>query len=215
MGMSYRDFFLGLISGFLITILVIVALFAGMYFLTRKMVGDLEKSAATLPAPEFPAPDKLTLYGQADRDWTVRSLDGKNAKLADFEGKVVFLNFWATWCAPCVVELPNIQKLQASLKNDPVVFLLVTNEEEETVRNFIKKKSLQLPIYLQRGPQPAVFKTTGVPATFILAPDGVIVFKRVGSAGWDDPSTATFLRALLKLPSAPSPAPARDNTPRK
>ncbi len=198
MGFSYRDFFIGLGTGVVVTLLIIVSLFAALFYFGMKMGAGLPERVSALPAVEFPDPSRVTIYGQADANWAFRTLDGKPARLSEFHGKVVFLNFWATWCGPCVAEHPSIEKLRDTLKDDAVAFLLLSDEDEATVRDFVKQKGFSLPIYLSSRESPRVFRTSGIPATFILDPDGAVVYKHVGAGNWDDGSCVTFIRPFLQ-----------------
>ena len=113
-------------------------------------------------------------------------------------GKIVFINFWATWCKPCVQEMPSIQNLYDNMKDEDIVFLIVSRENIETVQSFIEKEQYNFPVYhLPEKDLPNVFKTNGIPATFILDREGVIVYKHVGSANWDDESCRSFLQELF------------------
>jgi thiol-disulfide isomerase/thioredoxin len=102
----------------------------------------------------------------------VHPLDGKPVSLQDFKGKVVLLNFWATWCGPCKAEMPSLQRLYNKISPSGVQFLLVSQEDASTVRRYAKKKKLQLPFYTLKGDIPAPFQTQGIPATYVLSPDG-------------------------------------------
>lgn len=197
-----RDFLLGVGAGIVITIfvLLLVVLYymfswwlpGGNIFSSKKTSDKGKTLESRLEAPYYPS---TTL---ADYDWTVKSLDGQDFKMADTKGKVVFLNFWATWCPPCVTEMPSIQKLHEKLKEDGVVFVCISNEEASKVTRFAREKGLTFPIYTMRGAPPAIFKTRGIPATFILSPDGKIAFKHIGSAKWDDDKSIDFIKGLIK-----------------
>jgi len=134
----------------------------------------------------------------ADYDWTVQSLDGQDFKMAHTKGKVVFLNFWATWCSPCVAEMASIQRLYEKLKDKGVVFVCISNEDGSKVSRFVKKKGYTFPIYTMRGSLPAVFNTQRVPTTFILSRDGKIALKHIGSAKWNDDRSIDLIRRLMK-----------------
>ena len=189
-----KNFFLGVGAGGLITILILVV---GGYLLiwwfsSQKIPGGEKILEGSLEAPPFPS------AVLADYDWTVKSLDGQDFKMADAKGKVVFLNFWATWCPPCVAEMPSIQKLHEKLKDEGVVFLCISNEETSKVSRFVREKGFAFPIYTMQGSPPAVFKSRGIPATFILSPGGKIAFKHVGGAKWDDEKSIDFIKGLMK-----------------
>ena len=125
-------------------------------------------------------------------------MDGTEVDFAQFRGKVVFLNFWATWCAPCTAELPNIQCLYEAMKEEDVAFINSSYESEAIVKKFISEKGLSLPIYLHGHHVPPLFiLNRGIPATFIINRDGGVVYEHVGPAKWDDESVITFLRSLM------------------
>lgn len=189
-----RNFFFGVGTGVLITILIIVVagyLFVWWYSSNTTQKGEeiLERS---LEAPPFPS------AVLADYNWTIQSLKGQDVKMADAKGKVVFLNFWATWCSPCIAEMPSIQRLHERLKNEGVVFLCISDEETTKVSRFARERGFTFPIYTMHGPPPAAFRSRGIPATFILSPDGKIAFKHVGSAKWDDEKSIAFIKSLMK-----------------
>jgi thiol-disulfide isomerase/thioredoxin len=195
-----RDFYIGVGAGIVVTIFVLSLLvfyymfswwFGGRSIFSSKTPPDKGKMLeSSSEVPSFP------LTTLADYDWAVQSLDGHDFRMADVKGKVVFLNFWATWCSPCVAEMPSIQQLYDKLKGEGVVFVYVSNEETSKVSRFAKEKGFTFPIFTMHGAPPGVFKTRGIPATFILSPDGKIAFKHVGSAKWDDERSIDFMRGL-------------------
>jgi thiol-disulfide isomerase/thioredoxin len=189
-----KYFFLGLASGVILVILLIPL--GGYLAYQLWLKSTLEEAAgmhASLPPPPFPD----SSYGQMDYSGSVRALNGTEVQLSDFKGKPIYLNLWATWCQPCVAEMPSIENLYLSLKNEEVVFLVVSDENEETVQDFIENRQFTLPVYLSGEHLPEVFRPTGLPTTFIVDRSGTIVFKHVGAARWDHESSLGFLRALL------------------
>jgi len=189
-----KYFFIGMGSGVLLTVAVIVVI---VIIFIKTMSGNIEKMEATLSPPQFPEYSKLSIYGTADYSWSYRTLEGKELMFSELKGKVVFINFWATWCKPCVAEMPAIQNLYDSLKNENIAFLLISNEDEKTIQKFMDEKRFTFPVYLRSKELPKVFKTIGIPATFIISRDGSVVFKHVGSAKWDDESCLSFIRGLM------------------
>jgi thiol-disulfide isomerase/thioredoxin len=187
-----KYFFIGMATG---VVLVILIIFVGGYFI-YKQVSNNSIKIELLP-PSFPEKSRVAIYGQADYSWPLRTLDGRETTLSEFRDKVVFINLWATWCKPCVAEMPNIQSLYDSLKSERVAFLLISNEPKETVKKFLNDKKFTFPVYLCNKELPSVFKTIGIPATFILSRDGYVVFKEISSAKWDDVSSLKFLRGLM------------------
>jgi thiol-disulfide isomerase/thioredoxin len=136
----------------------------------------------------------------ADYDWSVVDLDDQPVSFSKFKGKPIFLNFWATWCPPCVREMPSIDKLarESRLKGRAIEFLCVsTDENTESVRRFLKDKNLSMTfLRVKDGKVPRVFYSEGIPATFLIAPDGRIAATTVGSADWDEPEVVDFLEKL-------------------
>lgn len=149
--------------------------------------------------PQSPKPSKVQRISVYERigPWCIRTLDGKEVAFSECKGRVVFLNFWATWCVPCVEEMSSIQRLFNLMKCDDVAFLLITDEKEKTVRAFLDKQHLTLPIYLRDKKVPKVFKTRRLPVTYILDREGMIAFRRTGSAEWDDPACQKLIRDLM------------------
>jgi thiol-disulfide isomerase/thioredoxin len=138
---------------------------------------------------------------QADYGLKLKDLDGKPIDFAQYRGRVVFLNFWATWCPPCRAEMPSIARLAADPRVKDVVFLLASTEDDpEGIRSYAKQAGLSLPFAIADGPPPGVFATDGIPATFVIARDGRIAISEVGSAEWDAPGVVAKLETLTKSP---------------
>lgn len=189
-----KHFFLGFAFGVVLTIGGIIAI--GV-ILVNTLMPSPESLEAILSTPEFSSHSRLPLYGQADYEWSVKALDGREVALSEFKGKVVFLNFWATWCVPCVAEMPSIQSLYETFKTDDVVFLLISNEDGQTVYEFLAEHQYDLPVYLFDEDLPNIFQLPGVPTTFIVNRDGLVVFRHFGAAKWDDEACRSFIQGLL------------------
>ena len=111
-------------------------------------------------------------------------------------GKVVFISYWATWCPPCIAELPTIEKLYADY-GDQVNFMLISNERSETVRLFLEKKGYDLPVYLSRMQAPKALFERSIPTTYIIDGDGKILMKETGAADWNSEKVREVLQDLL------------------
>ena len=188
-----RNFFAGLAAGVGLTFAFILAAGLLLMFQVRDRMEDLDDRLGGLSPPPFPKEESL-----ADIEWKFQSLDGEETSLSAFEGKVLFVNLWATWCGPCVVEMPSIQRLYEQFPQEDVAFLLVSDERPDVVEEFVQEKGWELPLYVSADEKPSAFKTLGIPATFILDREGRIVFRHVGSAAWDDESSVRFLTGLLE-----------------
>lgn len=126
------------------------------------------------------------------------TLNGDRTSLKEFEGKTIFLNFWATWCPPCIAEMPNIQALYEELSNNPeIVFVMLSlDEDHEKARSFLERKELSLPVYFLQGRKPGSYDSSVVPTTYIISPEGNIVIEKRGMAKYDTDEFRNFLLSL-------------------
>jgi thiol-disulfide isomerase/thioredoxin len=127
--------------------------------------------------------------------------DGSLLKLSSLKGKVVLLNFWATWCPPCREEIPSMMKLQKSMNGKPFQMVAVSIDEggKPAIDSFFKESGFALPTYVDpSGGASKIFGITGVPETFIIDKQGLLVKKIVGGVAWDSPEVASFLEGLMK-----------------
>ena len=146
------------------------------------------------PPPDLPAPDgSLEDHGMLS-GWPLRSLSGDSLDLTDFQGKTILLNRWATWCAPCLKELPALQMLYDAQVD--IVLALVSDEEPATVRRYVEQRGYTFPVYTSTAPTPDVFKSVSIPETFVINPKGRVVFRHSGIADWSDNQVVAFLRRV-------------------
>ena len=134
-------------------------------------------------------------------DFTLPDLDGNPRKLSDYRGKVVFLNFWATWCKPCEEEMPSMQALYEGLGNDrfEIIAVSVDKDGPETVATYVKKYGITFPVLHDRkGKIKETYKTTGVPETFIIDQNGVVAEKVWGPRDWTLTSSINIILDLLQ-----------------
>jgi thiol-disulfide isomerase/thioredoxin len=134
--------------------------------------------------------------GQASYAWKVRSLEGRPVDLARYKGRAIFLNLWATWCPPCREEMPSIARLAANPRLKDVAFLCVSNEDSTAVMNYLSSHRSPMTMLVTSEPPPPVYETDGIPATFLIAPDGRIVRREVGGMDWDTPENVRLLEGL-------------------
>lgn len=126
------------------------------------------------------------------------TLDGKNSSLADFKGETIFLNFWATWCPPCIAEMPNIQSLYDELSEEKNIrFVMVSlDEDHQKATNYIDRKDYTMPVYFLNGRKPGSYNSTVVPTTYVISPEGNIVLERRGMANYHSEEFKQFLLNL-------------------
>jgi len=125
--------------------------------------------------------------------------DGNTIRLGDFRGKVVFLNFWATWCIPCRLEMPAMERLYREFKERDFVILAVNVQEgPEAVRAFIRELKLTFPVVLDPKGRPAMaYVVRGLPATYLIDRNQGIVGRVVGAREWDSKDGREYIRTLL------------------
>ena len=125
--------------------------------------------------------------------------DGESLALSDLRGKVVFLNFWATWCGPCRYEMPSMEALYNRLKDRGLEIVAVNcMEGEPLVSRFMRDYNLSFPAVLDLdGSVSTIYGINAIPTTFLLNRDGDVVLRLVGSIDWDTPEIHRAIEALL------------------
>jgi len=138
--------------------------------------------------------------GGATPPLELADLQGAKHKLADYRGKVVLVNFWATWCVPCRDEMPSIERLRASLEGKPFVVLAVNLAEPESrIRKFLEAVPVRFPVLLDRDTQASkAWQARLLPVTYIVGPDGAIRYRYVGELDWSGPEARKAILGLLK-----------------
>jgi cytochrome c biogenesis protein CcmG/thiol:disulfide interchange protein DsbE len=129
-------------------------------------------------------------------DFTVR--DGeRTVSLHDYKGKVVLLNFWATWCPPCVEEMPSLIQLQSKLKDKVTVLAVSVDVDAEGYRKFVKDHKVDL-LTVRDADQKSntLYGTYKFPETFVIDREGKIRRKFIGAQNWNDPEIEQYLKSL-------------------
>lgn len=148
-----------------------------------------------LRAPVFPADRQAAVF---EGSWT--KSDGSKFSLADVRGKVIVLNVWATWCGPCMAELPSLAKLATHYtSDDDVRIICVSKEAVSLIAAKLKSKDVMAIAYSTDGAHlPKVYSTNAIPATFVINKNGEVVFQHVGSADWASDEAINFIEKLRK-----------------
>jgi thiol-disulfide isomerase/thioredoxin len=125
-------------------------------------------------------------------------MQGITHSLADYQDKVLVVNFWATWCPPCVKEMPSLQRAWEQLQGEDIAVLAINmGEQKEAVKRFIQQYPIDLPILLDKDFDMAdAWSVSGLPTTYVVNPDGEIVFQAIGEREWDDPDLLEEIRGL-------------------
>lgn len=139
--------------------------------------------------------------GSRAPDFRASALNDQHEKtLADYKGQVVLLNVWATWCAPCRIEMPSIEHLHQEFGAQGLKIVAVSIDEAapEVVREFIRERGFSFEILLDPSRTiERIYQTTGVPESFVLNREGVIVKKVIGATEWDSAVNRDLIRRLL------------------
>lgn len=136
---------------------------------------------------------------EADYDVQLKGINTSSTNLKNFKGnKILFLNFWGTWCGPCRTEWPSIEALYKEKKNEMDFVLIAMMDKEEDVRKFIKENNYTAPVYLAESPINGKILPKVFPTTFILDKDGRILMKETSTKDWNAASVHEFLKGFLK-----------------
>jgi thiol-disulfide isomerase/thioredoxin len=157
--------------------------------LLAALAGNVAHAAELKPWTGNAAPPELALRG----------LDGREHRLSDYRGKVVVLNFWATWCEPCREEMPSMQRLQERLAGKPFAILAVDfGEGEARIKAFLEQLPLKFTILLDRdGGAARAWRVRVLPVSFVIGADQKIRYSVVGDADWSSPGVEGTIRKLL------------------
>ena len=157
----------------------------------------LQKGIAMIVKPSIvDVSERLRL---SSYDWKLQEISKNTFDFTEVEGKVVVINFWATWCPPCIAEMPSLDELhQKYVSNDAIVFLFVSNEETNIISNFIKEKGYSFSAYKSLNTPPQEFNVNSIPRTFIISKTGEIVIDKTGAADWNSNTVLETLDDLIK-----------------
>ncbi|MGD9763873.1 MAG: TlpA disulfide reductase family protein [Candidatus Binatia bacterium] len=139
--------------------------------------------------------------GYVAPDFTLPDLSGAPVRLADFRGRIVFLNLWATWCPPCRAEMPSMEALYRRYRGSDFAMLAVSEDAEgaAVVSPFVRDLELTFPILLDTENRlPGRYGVTGFPETFVIGRDGQVLRHVIGPAEWDSPEMLAYFESLLR-----------------
>ncbi len=167
--------------------LLLIGLSLIVYFVSQRDTGKKEPIAAVgLPAPNLEVADAAT---------------GRTLSSSDFKGRVLFINFWATWCQPCREEMPSIEGLFKHFMDnkDFVMLTVLFRDDPQTGINYLRQNRFNFPLMLDMGGQAArAYGLTGVPETYIVDKKGILREKIIGPYQWDSPEALELISRLLK-----------------
>ncbi len=142
------------------------------------------------------------LIGKRAPDFMLKDVNGANVSLSSLKGKVVLINFWATWCPPCLSEMPSLNKLYRDYRNKGLIVVAISTDRSVTyVKDYLRNKSLDLPILMDSdGKVFRQFKAFSLPTTFLLDKNGVIIQRYLGEEEWDSPRIRNKIKETLEVP---------------
>ena len=174
----------------MVLMIVVIALVGASVYLVS--------SSSSRPPSEWV---KSVAVGDLAPDFQLKDTKGNKVSLSDLRGKVVVVNFWATWCPPCIEEMPSMERLNEVIAGDDFVMLAINTEENgpSIVPAFLEKTPYTFPIlYDNKG---VVQKRYGVfkfPESFIINKDGTVAEKIIGPLDWSSLKTITYFKGLIK-----------------
>jgi len=181
-----------IVTDFLLISLIVLLIIPA----TRTEVASFFIKLTSLPPSTLETDEQFPVSNNV-ANWQLTDMQGNTITFEELNKKPVFLNIWATWCPPCVAELPGIEELQQEY-GDNVNFVMVTNEDKPTVEAFIKKHNYQdLKIYYSPT-LPSDFSTQSIPATFVLDNTGKVLIIKKGAARWNSSKMKNLFNRLIK-----------------
>lgn len=135
-------------------------------------------------------------------EFSLKDIDGNLHRISDYKGKVVVVNFWATWCPPCRAEMPSMQRAWEQLREEDIMMLAIdVGEEEDAILEFMASYPVDFPMLLDtESTVSEAWKVKGLPTTFVVDQWGRKVYRAIGGREWDAPNLLKKVRALKQVP---------------
>ncbi|HSI69507.1 MAG TPA: TlpA disulfide reductase family protein [Gillisia sp.] len=175
----------------------ILVITGGLIFLglQTNMFG-FNDSALVEETSEEPSENETTRnYPDADLQLQLVNSKGEEVSLEDYRGKVIFINLWATWCPPCIVEMPDIENLYRDLKDEDVVFIMLSLDHKfQKAVDFVEKNNYSFEIYETVKGMPDMYYTQSIPTTFVINAEGKLVLTHIGMGDFDTAEFRDYLR---------------------
>ncbi len=180
---------------------LIIAIGAVLYLtgLHTPVIGTLQKGLLATGLIKPSIPELSNSWPIASREFYFVDEDSRMHSLENFDGNVVFMNIWATWCPPCIAEMPSIHRLYQKFEDsENISFVLVSMDEDfEKARKFMADRNFDMPIYHYRNKAEGTYESTVIPTTYIITPDGKLALQKNGLAKYDTREFEEFLRELM------------------
>lgn len=179
----------------------IAAVFAILYFtgLHTEVLGTMQRAMLWTGLFDAEAEEVTTTEGpmltENAYNMPLTTPEGKQIRLSEFKGKVLFVNVWASWCPPCVAEMPTIETLYNSVSdNQEIKFLLISmDDKQKDAKDFMEGKDFPMPYYFPDSGMPSVFQSPYIPATYVVSKEGQIIYNHGGIADYSSDSFRNWL----------------------
>ena len=181
-----------------------IILVIGFLYVTglhTQVIGTMQRGLLATGLIKPSIPSITDDFPQARREFYFADENGFTQSLENYDGDVIFMNIWATWCPPCIAEMPSINALYQEFKDaDNISFLLVSMDEDfEKAKSFMNNRNYTMPIYHYRGKAPGTYESTMIPTTYVISADGKLMMEKRGLAKYDTPEFKEFIRELSLL----------------
>lgn len=157
------------------------------------LIGKLQQAVL---ATGIIAPHVVEDQQDASYAFALETLEGEKVPFEKMKHQVVFLNFWASWCPPCIAEMPDIQSLYESKKDDVTFAMISLDKDRAKARKFIDEKNYEFPVYFLSGGLPSSYQISSIPTTYVLSRQGKIVVEKHGMAKYNSKKFKALLTQL-------------------
>lgn len=181
---------------------VIIAIFGGLYFtgLHTEVLGFLQRGvlATGIMDPDLDKEKDLAVnenYPKADFSLNLINSKGENVSMEELRGKVIFMNIWATWCPPCVAEMPGINKLYQDVDKEKVAFIMLSVDQDfQKAIDYNNRKGYEFEVYEAAGGLPQMYHSQSIPTTYVIDASGNLVLTHMGMGDYDTKDFKEFLK---------------------
>lgn len=181
---------------------IIVAVFVILYAtgLHAPVLGTLQQGLLTTGLIKPSIPEGGEVFPEASPAFYFADENGQVMSLDDYRGQVILMNVWATWCPPCIAEMPSLHRLYQGFKGDPeIAFLFVSMDEDiEKAHRFMESRGFDLPVVHFRSKARGSYESTVIPTTYVITKDFRLALEKRGLAKYDTDEMREFLRGLME-----------------
>lgn len=163
---------------------------------TVRMAPAVQADPSPAPEPERKPPVTESSAASVLPAFKMLNAAGQTIDLAQYKGKKIFVNLWATWCPPCRAEIPSIENLAAKTDRNKVEFVMLSLDDNfEKAKNYATRNGMKLPVYYPAATLPPLFTVDGIPVTYIFNEKGEIIFQQMGSLNYDSEKFVEMLNS--------------------